>query len=107
MKLLDLFPTSDALFKAMHPPRWKNLDEFNDVVSHKKLIETQNAEVLKAFDRCYSECGPPDHRILHKAFFCALDTAIRTVTDDESLRALAEHTEWFRSLKGHNAQRKK
>lgn len=68
-------------------PVWgEPVDEFNDVVSRTKLIRTENAEVLTAFDRCYDECGPPDHRILHKAFFCALDTAIRTVTDDESLR---------------------
>lgn len=82
MKLLDLFPTADVLFKATHPSI-STAEEYQASYNKRALIVKENAEVLTAFDRCSIECGPPDMSALQKAFFCTLDAAIRTVTQDE------------------------
>lgn len=87
MKLLDLFPTADALFKATHPP-CSTREQYDICLAKRQLIAKENAEVLTAFDRCARECGGPDIKDLQQAFFCALDAAIRAVTHDESLGAL-------------------
>lgn len=86
MKLLDLFPTSDALFKATHEPR------SNDPVENKRRSELreriyqENKGIVEGL-RCCTE-----HQVRYAllvAFFCTLDEAIRKATNDESLGASA------------------
>lgn len=67
MKLLDLFPTADALFTATHG---LHIGSETECYARVRQIQRENAKVLTAFDRCYAECGPPDVRDFQKAMFC-------------------------------------
>lgn len=84
MKLIDLFPTAEALFKATHEPLTQDPAENKRRDELRTRIYQENKAVVKGLQCCEEHAWD---NALFAAFFCTLDEAIREVTKDESLGA--------------------